>query len=192
MPRHSSLLATAFALCLFLPPTSTMAQAGRPLPIDVVYTLHGESLETYVINRTTGIPVLKGLKKLDLANSPIIIIPSPDDHFLYVFGFSPGSKILQLVVYRTDANGVPRNSAVQQVDFPYPPFSIDPNMRYAYSVTYDEKSQEWNFLLFPINPTTGIVQTPKLVAQESQYGPLLAMGAGQSGYLWIQPDRPST
>jgi hypothetical protein len=131
-------------------------------------------------------PSLKGVTKLDSGSSPSLI-PSPDDHFLYVFGFIPGGEILQLAVYPTDANGVPRNPVVQRVEFSFSPFSIDPNGRNAYSVNYDENTQEWNFLRFPINRGTGIVQTPKLAAQESQYGPCSQYVPGSPSIYGFSP-----
>jgi hypothetical protein len=186
MRRHSSLPALALVLCLFIPLIKTMAQAVPPLPIDVVYTFDSQSLETRVVDRATGIPVLKGFTRLDLANDPTIV-PSPDDHFLYVFGFIRGGEILQLAVYPTDTNGVPRNSPVQRVDFPFSPFSIDPNRRNAYNFYYDENALKWDFLRFPINPRTGLVQPPKVVAQESQYGPCSQWVPGAPGIYGFSP-----
>ena len=87
MSRHSSLPWLALVLFLFIPLTKTMAQAVPRLPLDVVYTfaytLGSQRVETYVVDRTTGMPALKGVTKLDLGDSPNLIVPSPDDHFIY-------------------------------------------------------------------------------------------------------------
>ena len=99
----------------------------------------------------------------------------------------PGGEILQLAVYPTDANGVPRNPVIQRLEFPFSPFSIGPNGRNAYSVNYDENTQQWNFLRFPINPGTGLVQTPKLAAQESQYGPCSQYVPGSPSIYGFSP-----
>ena len=170
MRRYSALPAICLALFFLNLPFNAMAQDAGPQPTDVVYLLPDATLATYVINRATGIPALKGLTTLDVTGFTTIV-PSPDDHFLYIFGFDPISGNSQLLVYPTDRDGVPRTRPIQRIDFPYLPFRIDPNMRYAYVVDYDDKALEWNFLQFPINPRTGMVQAPRLVAQESQYGP---------------------
>ncbi len=161
MPRVSSLL---LALSLLTIPLS--AQYYPSTPVDVAYVLTNTSLQTYDVDPTTGEPTAEG-QPLTILTQDGLVVPSADDHFLYVFGLEDiGSR---LWVYSTDSLGVPRRVPLQILDTPAEiiQFKIDPNRKFAYASDFGGKI--W---LFMIDPKTGLVgKHSKIVATSKRNGP---------------------
>jgi hypothetical protein len=163
-------LASLLAFGFFLPPA--VAQSS-PAPVEVVYVLEG-TLQTYNVNPQTGDPTQEGQGiTLENTTSPATIVPSPNDHFLYVTGYN-GSEYLW--VYATDANGVPQLPPIQTLNLNNDSaLAIDPNGTLAYMahVTQNYKGEMlYTIYAFEIDPTTGMLKQPaNLVATYPPNGP---------------------
>jgi hypothetical protein len=85
MRRSSSLFAPLLSLFILSPLPTTVAQTHSSSSlVEVVYLLDHNEIVTYDVDPDTGIPTRQGT----LAVPPLFptIIPSIDDHFLYVTG----------------------------------------------------------------------------------------------------------
>ena len=172
--RLSPLL-SAF-VCL-VPLTAVVTQAQQP--VEVVYMLNGATLQTYTIDRETGLPTQQGQAiNLFPERAPnytdwAIVRPSADGHFLYVTGGDSEAGV-NLWVFATEATGVPRLPALQELSFgmgndTISNFEISPNGKLAYAVqnNYDSQGELLAQLRkFVLDPNTGLVQEdPKPVTQ---------------------------
>jgi DNA-binding beta-propeller fold protein YncE len=152
MSSRSSLFAPSFASsaflsCLFLAvsisvstPLTAAAQSATAA-VEVVYVLEGATLETYNVDRQTGYATEQGQGvTLEASTGNTTVVASPNDHFLYITGYS-GSEYLW--VYSTDANGVPQTPPVQTVSLgsSYSPLAIDPDGSLAYITESTTNSQ---------------------------------------------------
>ena len=163
MPRVSSLF---LALSLLSAPLS--AQHSPSTPVDVAYVATNGSLQTYDVDPTTGVPTAEG-EPLKIPTQGALVVPSTDDHFLYVFGLDGQDSNDRLWVYSTDSLGVPHRAPLQILDTPTEiiQFKIDPNRRLAYASDFTGKI--W---LFTIDPKTGLVDKhSKIVAASKRNGP---------------------
>jgi hypothetical protein len=191
MSRHSSLLSTALALFVAISLTTSTAQEALPGTVslvDVVYLYYGSTIETYNVDRTTGVPHYR--QQISVPLTGIFIRPAPDDHFVYAFGTDPASNASELMVYPTDRDGSLQDAAIQVENFDYPLFdidsNIDPNSHFAYTIAPNRDSQgyavSWRWLLSVIDPENGTVQPPVVVAQEPGNGPC---SQWEYGTLWF-------
>lgn len=163
------------AFSLFLQPAIAQSPAA---PVEVVYVsgshLYGSTLLTYNVNPQTGFATQLGQGiTLENTTSGATIVPSPNDHFLYVTAYN-GDEYLW--VYATDANGVPQVPPIQTVKLNNDSaLSIDPNGTLAYigHVTQNSHGElVYSIYAFEINPTTGMVKLPgNLVATYRPNGP---------------------
>ncbi len=156
--------------------SSLFAQTPAGNSIEVVYNQYGSIVQTYNIDRQTGFPMQQGQGvTLDFTSGPAYIVPSADDHFLYVTAFANNQQYLW--VYATDSTGVPQLPAVQNVTLgnSFSGLSIDPDgtLAYATRITQDAKSQEVfaSIYSFGINPATGMVSKGAKVAKYPANGP---------------------
>ena len=109
--------------------SSLFAQTPAGNSVEVVYNQYGSIVQTYNIDRQTGFPTQQGQGvTLDFTSGPATIVPSGNDHFLYVTAF--GNNQQYLWVYATDSTGVPQLPAVQTLSLlgnGFSPLSIDPD-----------------------------------------------------------------
>lgn len=162
MPRVSSFL---LALSLLTIPVSAQSPST---PVDVAYVLTTASLQTYDVDPTTGVPTAEG-QPITLPTQAALVVPSADDHFLYVLGLQDKiGKPQRLWVYSTDSLGVPHRAPLQILGTPAEivQFKIDPTGRLAYASDFTGKI--W---LFTIDPKTGLVGNSRIVATSKHNGP---------------------
>lgn len=190
---HSPLLMSALNLCLLLPASLTIAQttpSGLSPQVEVVYVLDHNQVVTYDVDPDTGIPTQQGT----LAAVPFFptIIPSIDDHFLYVTGTDKG--VYKLWAYATDATGSPQNPPIQTLTFKSGTwnFTVHPNGKFAYAAQLVRNSQGQNvpgIRFFKIDPSTGqLIESPKLLDTYPLNGPCQSGESGAFGLLGFYPD----
>ncbi|MGA7221110.1 MAG: hypothetical protein WBX38_22535 [Candidatus Sulfotelmatobacter sp.] len=148
-------------------------------PAQVVYFVNDGGMQVYDVNPQTGNPTYEANVTVEAVDPTVV--PSANDHFIYVLGTNPGSGAEQLWVYPTTPTGVPLNPPLQQVDltsFTYN-FMIDPDGTLAYaaqSTTNSEGEPVAEILSFAIDSTTGLISgTP---AVQATYPPNGLCGAG--------------
>ena len=148
-------------------------------PAQVVYIVNDGGMQVYDVNPQTGNPTFEANVTVEAVDATVV--PSANDHFIYVLGTNPGSGAEQLWDYPTTPTGVPLNPPLQQVDltsFTYN-FMIDPDGTLAYAAQSTSNSQGEpvvEILSFAIDPTTGLISgTP---AVEATYPPNGLCGAG--------------
>lgn len=176
--RHSSsrtaTLIAAFCLCLSLSVTAFSVTGSRAEPTrwnspsasstEVVYLVANTTLLTYDVDRTTGNPTEQGQGVTLDSVTNTVLVPSANDHFLYVTGYDATSSEY-LWVYATDSTGVPLLPAIQAVSltdgaFSIGNFVIDPTGTLAYVA--EERLNPIGDMLakitkFSIDPATGLV-----------------------------------
>ena len=166
-------------VCPILSATAIAQTSQAPPPVEVVYMLNGATLQTYTIDRETGLSAQQGQAiNLFPERAPnyadwAIIQPSADGHFLYVTGGDSEASV-NFWVFATESNGVPRLPALQRLSFgigndTISNFEISPNRKLAYAVenNYDSQGELLAQLRkFVIDPDSGLVQKdPKPVVQ---------------------------
>ena len=191
--RLWSLLMSALTLCLLMPPSLTIAQTAAPSQpspqVEVVYILDHNQVITYDVDPDTGIPTRQG----SLALVPFFptIIPSIDDHYLYVTGTEKG--VWQLWAYATDASGSPQNPPIQTLTFKSGTwnFTPHPNGRFAYAAQLVRNSQGQNVTgirFFKIDSSTGhLIESPKMLDTYPLNGPCQSGESGGFGLLGFNP-----
>ena len=170
------------SIALLFASVAVLAASARPAssPTEVAYLLVGSTIQTYNVDRATGNPTEEGSGVMIDSVSNTVVLPSSDDHFLYVTGNDSGG-IEWLWVYATDSTGVPQLPAVQALNltdgsFNTYDFVISPNGTQAYAA---ESMYNSNYFLiakvagFTINPTTGIVTKTGTAWSYKQNGPCL-------------------
>jgi len=166
-------------VCLILSATAIAQTRPTPPALEVVYMLNGATVQTYNIDRDTGLPTQQG-EAINLfpERAPnyadwAIIQPSADGHFLYVTGGDSDASV-NLRVFATESNGVPRLPVLQDLSFglrndTISNFEISPNRKLAYAVqnNYDSQGELLAQLRkFVVDPDTGLVQEdPKPVVR---------------------------
>jgi hypothetical protein len=157
---------------------TSVAQA----PIDVLYAQLNSTILTYTVDPATLQSTAVG-QSLNLPGNPgwVRLIPSPNDHFVYVLTGAP-FKQGALSVYPTNASGVPREPAIQIF---VPPaeavaqFTIDPSGRFAYLLEY-KGHYVFDLRLFTINTATGMLtESPQI---QAKFPPNEYCGAGFVGF----------
>lgn len=170
------------SIALLFASVAVLAASARPASssTEVAYLLVGSTIQTYNVDRATGNPTEEGSGVMIDSVSNTVVLPSSDDHFLYVTGNDSGG-IEWLWVYATDNTGVPQLPAVQALNltdgtFNTYDFVISPNGTQAYAA---ESMYNSNYFLiakvagFTINPTTGMVTKVGTAWSYKQNGPCL-------------------
>ena len=165
MRCHSSLLAITLAVVLMTP--AAFGQNAKPgaSPIDVLYIVTANTIQTYNVDPTYGSATLYGTLSTPMSTPDYpLVVPGANDHFIYVLCTSTAYWVrgVRIFVYGTDSNGVPQDPPVQTLDFPngLGTFMIDPAGTLAYAVeTVKNFSQQSEFGIsaFAINPDTGVL-----------------------------------
>ncbi len=133
----------------------------------VLYVQQDLSLLTYNVDPSTLQATSVGQAlPLTGAAAYVQLIPSPNDHFVYVLS-GPTLSQMTLSVYATDISGVPVPPAVQSFGpAGVTQFIIDPNGKFAYLTRFRTNSQgeyAYEMRLFTINATTGrLTESPKV------------------------------
>src|SRR5579862_287750 len=168
-PSSRATLTAAFCLCLSLFVTPSHAQSTRrnsssTSSTEVVYLLANSTLLTYNVDRATGNPTEQGQGVTLDSVTNTVLLPSANDHFIYVTGYDATSSEY-LWVYATDTTGVPVLPAIQALSltdgaFTTGNFVINPNGTLAYAVEQRLDSEGVDTLAkitkFSINPATGL------------------------------------
>lgn len=168
-----ALLFSAFAL-----QAATVKPASSST--EIAYLLVGSTLHTYTVDRTTGNPTEQGSGVTIDSVANTVILPSSNDHFIYVTG-SDSSAVEWLWVYATDNTGVPQLPALQALNFTDGSFStydfvISPTGKIAYAA---ESMYNSNYFLvakveaFTVDPIAGTVTKLGTAASYKQNGPCL-------------------
>lgn len=161
-------------VCLVLSCVPALFAQTAANSIEVVYTLSGSTVQTYNVDRQTGYPTQQGQGvTLDFTSGPATIVPSANDHFLYVTAFKNSQY---LWVYSTDSTGVPQLPAIQTFSLTssFSPLAIDPNGTVAYATRIFQNSRQQiaaSIYSFSINPTTGMLKMGAKVATYPPNGP---------------------
>lgn len=189
MQRHSS--AVAVTLALFSFSAVTIAQnTPSSSPIDVLYLVTGNHIETYNVDPNTG----------DAADYGAISVPAPDypqvvpgvgDRFIYVVGYNYKTQSSVILVYPTDANGTPQSTPIQRLDFKIGVTNlvVDPDGSLAYA-TQSVQNSYYQALAgiraFAIDKTTGfLTEFPKLSAIYPLDGPCGMQQLDSGGFSTI-------
>ena len=171
--RRSFSVVCAVVVCLS---AALRAQATSPSSsIQIVYVLSGSTVQTYDVDPQTGFPTQEGQGVVLPGITNPALLPSKNDHFLYMTGFD--SHIREhLWVLATDSTGVPQLPAIQEISLSNTGgFEINPNGTLAYAVetTSNSKGQMVAAIhKFAVNPTTGrVTKYLKAVAIDPPNGP---------------------
>ena len=171
--RRSFSVVCAVVVCLS---AALRAQATSPSSsIQLVYVLSGSTVQTYDVDPQTGFPTQEGQGVVLPGITNPSLLPSKNDHFLYMTGFD--SQIREhLWVLATDSTGVPQLPAIQKISLSDTGgFEINPNGRLAYAVetTSNSKGEIVAAIRkFSVNSTTGMVtEYAKAVAIDPPNGP---------------------
>lgn len=130
--------------------------------VDILYAAENTDLLTYTVDAST-LQATKVGEPLSLTGAPVFnqVIPSPNDHFIYVLTSDTQTFQVTLSVYATDAAGVPQAPAIQTIGpESISEFAIDPNNKFAYMLQYATNSQKeyvYQMHLFTIDAATGIL-----------------------------------
>jgi hypothetical protein len=135
--------------------------------VDILYAAENTDLLTYTVAPST-LQATKVGEPLTLAGAPVfnLVVPSPNDHFIYVSTSNTQTFQVTLSVYATDSSGVPQTPAIQTIgpESIYE-FAIDPNDKFAYMLQYATNSQDEYFYqmrLFTIDAATGrLTESPQ-------------------------------
>ena len=152
--------------------------------VDVLYAQQNSTILTYTVDPATLQATQVG-QPLTVAgvSAYVQLIPSPNDHFLYVLTAAQESEVT-LSVYATNTSGVPQLPAVQTIGpESISQFTIDPNGKFAYMFQYSINSQgEYTFemRLFTINGATGkLTESPQV---QVKFSPSYYCGPGFQGF----------
>ncbi len=177
---------SALSLVLALLMTASLATAqdspSQSAPLQLVYLQDGATLTTFDVNpetlyaRQIGQPITLPLTTFNA------IVPSLNGQILYVFGLDSAQN-QHLWVYATDASGVPQNPPLQELSAKgVGSFELDSSASFAYAIVGIPSSQNQNLYSierFTVDPTTGKLSLPTIVAQYPLYGP--CQGAESAG-----------
>jgi len=139
---------------------------------EIVYVVDNVSVTTYTIDPGTLEPSTVGgsVGLLPTSSFMLQLVPSPDDHFLYVLWFDTQQQE-HLSSYATDLSGVPQIPPVQTLDVSsLSQLNIHPSGKFAYAMELDNSTGAYisAILLFHIT-ALGILQLDANV--QGRYGP---------------------
>lgn len=179
-PRLSSISTLSLSLCLLALAASSTAQNmalnASSSPVEIAYIVTSSTIQTYDVDPQTGFATQEG-QPINLPVTYAIVVPSPDDHFLYVSS-GYGQKVDRLWVYKTDATGRPQFPAIQELTFTHStgPINLDPNGTLAYVAQSSKNSYGdtlAQILLLDVDPTTGMLSQSKVVTSFRPNGPCI-------------------
>ncbi len=182
MPRVSLLLTLA-VICLVIP---ALAQRTTSSPVDVAYVAADFNvLQAFDVDPNTGIPTAVGAA-ITLSENGSYVIPSPDDHFVYVISWDKANHE-QLRAYATEEDGSHQQPPVQVLNVSnVESFEIDPNGKFAYAAeeTYNDQGETvatiWEAA---VDPDTGLLgNLSRVVAPSAPNGPC-GTAWSENGYL---------
>jgi len=128
---------------------------------EIVYVVDNVSVTTYAIDAGTLEPSMVGgsVGLIPTSSFMLQLVPSPDDHFLYVL-WSDAQQQEHLSAYATDLSGVPQIPPVQSLDVSsLSQLNIHPSGKFAYAMELDNSTGAYisTILLFHIT-ASGILQ----------------------------------
>ena len=140
----------------------------------VFYLVTGPTLTTYNVDPVTGIPTQVGTP-LTISGAQFIstLVPSPNDHFIYVY-WSDASFKYTLSVYDTGSNGLPQSPPVQTLSATgLGPLLIHKSGKYAYVIktVSGQSGYTETLYLYHINQATGALKRDPTL--QATYGPNL-------------------
>jgi hypothetical protein len=189
MVRLSSFLTAVACLCFCISACYTQAALAQSASsVEVLYIVSDATVQTFDVDRQSGFPTEEGQGVILPAITNAAVVPSPDDHFLYVTGYD--SQLIEwLWVYPTDTTGVPQFPAIQKIKLPdqsFYAFQIDPNGKLAYAVQAELNGHGETVArirLFTVDSTTGkLALSPTPVETYSPNG-ACAPGAGPASLV---------
>jgi hypothetical protein len=149
----SRLVSLCVVLCI-----SSLALASS---VEVVYVASGTTILTYNVDPHTLNYTQVGTLSINGASTFGTLVPSPNDHFIYVTA-ADANQITHLYVYATDANGAPQSPPTQKLYANnLKSLQIDPKANFLYAV-YATPVDQGNQMAetihrFLINPNNGAV-----------------------------------
>jgi hypothetical protein len=149
----SRLVSLCVVLCI-----SSLALASS---VEVVYVASGTTILTYNVDPHTLNYTQVGTLSINGASTFGTLVPSPNDHFIYVTA-ADANQITHLYVYATDANGAPQSPPTQKLYANnLKSLQIDPKANFLYAV-YATPVNQGNQMAatihrFLINPNNGAV-----------------------------------
>ncbi len=167
MPRFRVLLQAVFVLLSII---AISLPIHASTPHHVFYLASGSSITTYNVDPATGVPTQVGTPLTISGAQFTEIIPSPNDHFIYVL-WPDAKSNFWLSVYDTNIYGVPRSTPVQTLAAQGWQVMIHPNGKYAYILQTVSGQQGYSstLYLYYVDPTTGVLtQNPNI---QATYGP---------------------
>lgn len=190
MSCHSSLLRAALAVLVAIPVPTALAQGSDvsgSSPVEVVYVWgaasnnqNGVTVETYNVDRWSGAARSLGQVTLPIQNV-WTIQPAANDRFIYVYDQPLGGPG-EVLVYPTDASGIPQTTSIQRLNWDGWTFRMDPDGILAFGIGQGKSQQGIDLVAAQIDPATGLVHPPKVVAREPSNGPCSQ---------WLMPDGPN-
>jgi hypothetical protein len=137
----------------------------------VFYFTSNSTITTYNVDPTTGTPSQVG-SLITIAGAQWIanIVPTPNDHFIYVF-WPNANNNYSVSVYATNSYGVPQTSPVQTLSAQGWQMMIHNSGKYAYVLKTVSGSNGYSstLYLYHIDPTTGVLT--KDPTTQAKYGP---------------------
>jgi hypothetical protein len=148
----------SLSLLLALPKAVAQTSPASSSAVEVAYITSNGAVETWNVDPQTGLPTDQGQTLVPPVN--FSLVPSANDHFVYITGIDPSSNIEKLWVYATDTNGMLRVKPTQVLSLPNGTsgLTIAPGGTFAYAVHAQLNSQGYevsSILLFHVNRTTG-------------------------------------
>jgi hypothetical protein len=137
---------------------STFASASS---VEVVYVAQGTSVLTYDIDPQTLTFTQVGSLAISGAATFGGLVPSPNDHFVYVMA-ADSAQTMHLYVYATDANGALQSPPTQTLDSKnLQSAQVDPSASFLYAIygtpTSTGNQTTYSIHRYVVNPSTGAV-----------------------------------
>jgi hypothetical protein len=148
------------SLCLVLCVSSFVLASS----VEVVYVAQGTSIVTYNVDPQTLNYTQVGTLSIKGASTFGSVVPSPNDHFIYVMA-ADATQTTHLYVYATDAKGAPQSRPTQTiVAKSLKSLQLDRNGKFLYAVyatpTASGSPTVYSIRRFVVNPTNGAVSQP--------------------------------
>jgi hypothetical protein len=154
---RSEVFVTRFLSLVFALGLSSFALASS---VQVVYVAQGTSIVTYNVDPRTLNFTQVGTVSIKGASTFGTVVPSPNDHFIYVMA-ADATQTTHLYVYATDANGAPQSQPMQTLYAkPLKSLQIDPTGNFLYAIyTSPISSTESVSTIrrFVVSPTNGAI-----------------------------------
>jgi hypothetical protein len=146
---------------LFLPLVVCISSFALGSSVEVVYVAQGTTILTYDINPQTLNFTQVGSLSISDASTFGALVPSPNDHFVYVIA-ADSTQTTHLYVYATDANGALQSAPAQKLYAKsLRSLQIDPSANFLYAIyaTPNNSGNQTTFSIqrFVVNPSTGAV-----------------------------------